>query len=222
MTDARRSDQIRSGDTRRAVGAGIAFVIVAMTYGVSRLGEWQHWWASLGAVVIGALLADAFADIQRFIATPGLAPLPILVALAAVAGCVPETDQLPLVAIVPVGLVVLELLTSRQMPLAWYAVAAGAVGWGGLFGATGRASALAGALFAWWAPLLLSALVRTRVVSSRRDAIVVLVVGGIASLVMARTGGISTSVPVIVASAAGCAAVSAAAAFAIVRAGRAS
>ena len=71
------------------------------------------------------------------------------------------------------------------------AVAAAAIGWGGMFGATGRQSALAGALFAWWVVLLPTFLHAMRPIGDQRRAIAVVFVAGVAAVVFARTGGLT-------------------------------
>jgi hypothetical protein len=192
-------------------------LVVVLTYEASRYGDPDRWWAAGGAVVIGVALADRLIDVRALLPTPGVAPLTILAALAAVALCVPETDQLPIVALVPVALVVLEIVERRQMPIEWYMVAATAVGWGAMFGATGRQSALAGALFAWWAVLLPGFVALKLRVESTWSALAIAGVGAAAAVVMARTGGIADTWSVVFASAAACSVISLLVALAIAR-----
>ena len=203
-----------SDETRRAVGGGVAFLLIVLTYGPNRFQEWEHWWAAAGTVALGVLIADALVLVRDRLPTPGVAPVPLLVTLLAIGLCVPETDQLAVASIVPVGLVVAELALRRQLGVSWYVVATASVGWAGLFGATGRASALAGALFAWWAFVMVLIVVRRSPDLAGRDLFVVLLLGGVASLVMARTGGITTTPWVIVVSVLACGAVSLGAAVA--------
>jgi hypothetical protein len=216
------SDSIRLEDAdrisrRRAIGAGLGMLIVVLTYGASRYEDPDRWWAAGGAVVIGVALADRLVDVRALLPTPGVAPLTIIAALAAVFLCVPETDQLPIVALVPVALVVLEIVERRQMPIEWYLVAAAAVGWGAMFGATGRQSALAGALFAWWAVLLPGFISLGWRVKSTPSALAIAGLGAVAAVVMARTGGIADTWSVVFVSAVACGGISLLAAVAIAR-----
>lgn len=193
MSDATDDSVARA----RAIGAGIGMLIVALTYEASRYGDPDRWWAAAAIVLVGVLLADGLADIRALLPTPGCAPLTIVAVLVAVVGCVPETDQLPIVAVVPVALVLLEVASRRQMPIEWYVVAAAAVGWGAMFGATGRQSALVGALFAWWAVLLPGFIHAARTIRSQQQAGIVAVVAAGAAVAMSRTGGIATTWPAV-------------------------
>ena len=185
-------------DRARAIGAGLAMLVVVLSYGASRFGDPDRWWAAGLAIVVGILLADGLADIRTMLPTPGVAPLTIVAALVAIFLCVPETDQLPIVALLPGALVALEIVQRRQLPIEWYVVAAAAVGWGGLFGATGRQSALAGALFAWWVVLLPGFINTWRRVETPWRAWAVAAVAAASVMVMARTGGIASTWPAIV------------------------
>ena len=140
---------------RRALGAGIGLAVVVATYGASGLGDSSRWWAAAATVLVAVALADLLPTVRELLPIPGVAPLTLVAALGAIYLCVPETDQIPVAAIVPVVVVVLELVGRRQVGLEWYAVAAASVLWAGMFGAAGRQSALIGALFAWWAVVLL-------------------------------------------------------------------
>ena len=193
-------------------------LVVVLTYEASRYGDPDRWWAAGATVVIGVALADRLADVRSLLPRPGVAPLTIIAVLVAVALCVPETDQLPIVALVPVALVALEIVERRQMPIEWYMVAATAVGWGAMFGATGRQSALVGALFAWWAVLLPGFIALGWRVKSVWPARAIAGVGAVAAVVMARTGGIADTWLVMFVSAAACGLISLFAAVAIARA----
>lgn len=190
-------------------------LVVVLAYHASGLGDSHRWWASGVAIVLGVLLADGLADIRVLLPMPGLAPLTIVGALFAISLCVPETDQLPIVAILPMALVVLEVVDRRQLPIEWYIVAAAAVGWGGMFGATGRQSALAGALFAWWTVLLPSFAFVTYRSEHRWRIIGVAGVAALAAVVMARTGGIADRNAELFIALIGCIVVSLAAATAL-------
>ena len=183
MTDA--------GDAPRAFAAGIGLSIVALTYGASGLGDSGRWWAAFVAIGLAVAALDVLPAVRRLLPLPGLAPSTIVATLVAVYLCVPETEQIPIAAFVPVVVVALEVVGRRQVGLEWYAVAAASVLWAGMFGATGRQSALVGALFAWWAVALLPLVHAVRPIRSVGAGVVVAVIGAGAAVVMARTGGIS-------------------------------
>ena len=190
------------------IGAGIGLLIVVLTYSVSGLGATDRYWAAGAAILVAVLVADGLTGLCSIAPTPGLVPAALLATLAAIFLCVPETDQIPVAMIVPGVVLAAELLQRRQMGIEWYAVAAASVGWAGMFGATGRQSALAGALFAWW-PIVLPMLVNlVRPIRSALDASLVIVVGAVAALIMARTGGIADSSSVVVVSVLGAVVVS--------------
>jgi hypothetical protein len=176
---------------RRALGAGIGLAIVIATYGPSGLGDAGRWWAAGATIVVAVLLVDLIADLCRLMPIPGTASLTIVAALLAIYLCVPETDQIPVAAFVPVALVGMELVSRRQMGLEWYAVAAASVGWAGLLGATGRQSALVGAIFAWWAVALVPLVHMVRPLPSKAAGLLVAAIGAVSVVVMARTGGIA-------------------------------
>ena len=118
--------------------------------------------------------------------------LPVLLGYAAIAiyGCVPETDQMRTIAWMVVGLLVIELVTRTASALPVQILAAAIVLWSGLYGATGRGSAIVGAWFAFW-PLVLvigSALVFGLRASPQRW--LVGLIGGLAAVAVARTGAI--------------------------------
>lgn len=191
------NDQASNGqagsDRARAIGAGLAMLVVVLSYGASNFGDPDRWWAAAVAIVIGVLLADGLVDVRAMLPTPGVAPLTIVAVLIAVFLCVPETNQLPIVALLPGVLVALEVVQRRQWPIEWYVIAAAAVGWGGLFGATGRQSALVGALFAWWAVLLPVYVNAWRRFDSPWRAWAIAAVAATSVMIMARTGGIATT-----------------------------
>lgn len=176
---------------RHALGAGIGLAVVVVTYGASGYGEDSRWWAAATTILVSIALADLLPDARRLLPVPGVAPLTIGAALVAVWLCVPESDQIPVAAFLPVLLMVLELVGRQQLGVEWYAVAAAAVLWAGMFGATGRQSALVGALFAWWVVALVPLVNAVRPIRSTRIAVVVAAIGAIAVVVVARTGGIA-------------------------------
>ena len=193
-----RRDRLGAGmtptlDARRALGAGIGLAVVVTTYGASRLGDVGRWWAGALAIVVAIALSDLLPTVRRLLPVPGLAPLTIVAALVGIFLCVPETNQIPLAALLPALLVVLEVVGRRQLGLEWYAVAAASVLWAGMFGATGRQSALVGALFAWWAVAIVPLVHAVRPIRSLPAACAVAAIGAVATVVMARTGGIAST-----------------------------
>ena len=178
-------------DAPRALAAGIGLSIVALTDGASGLGDPGRGWAAFVAIGLAVAAVDVLPGVRRLLPVPGLAPSTIVAALVAVYLCVPETDQIPIAAFVPVVVVALEVVGRRQVGVEWYAVAAASVLWAGMFGATGRQSALVGALFAWWAVALLWLVHAVRPIRSVGAGVVVAVIGAGAAVVMARTGGIT-------------------------------
>lgn len=176
---------------RHALGAGVGLTVVVATYTASGYGDDSRWWAAAMTILVAVALVDLLAGIRRLLPTPGVAPLTIVAVLVAIWLCVPETDQIAVAAFVPVLLVVLELVDRRQLGVEWYAVAAAAVLWAGMFGATGRQSALVGALFAWWAVALLPIVNALRPIRSTGAGVIVATIGAIATVVVARTGGIA-------------------------------
>jgi hypothetical protein len=182
---------------RRALGAGIGLAVMVATYNASGFGDSSRWWAAAATILVAVALADLLPAVRELLPIPGVAPLTIVAALVAVYLCVPETDQVPVAAILPVVVVVLELVGRRQVGLEWYAVASASVLWAGMFGATGRQSALVGALFAWWAVALLPLVHGLRRLPAGRIgtwvAVAIAAIGAVSAMVMARTGGIADS-----------------------------
>ncbi len=135
------ADEVDAADVatsrRRALAAGIGLAVVVATYGPSGLGDSSRWWAAAATILVALALADLLPAVRELLPIPGVAPLTIVAALVAIYLCVPETDQIPVAAIMPVVVVVLELVGRRQVGLEWYAVAAASVLWAGMFGASG-------------------------------------------------------------------------------------
>jgi hypothetical protein len=128
--------------------------------------------------------------------TPGEVPALLGLTAIAIYGCVPETGQMPAIGVMLAALFVIELVARRPSGLLVHAVAAGIVLWSGLYGATGRESAIVGALFAFW-PLVLVVLVchwpgraQPRMVSRW----IIGLIGGIAAVTVARTGALEPTI----------------------------
>jgi hypothetical protein len=160
------------------------------------------------------------ADIAVTGPAPGEVPLLLLWTAVAIYGCVPETDQMVAVGLMIVGLLAIELVTGVRSPPFVHALAAAIVLWSGLYGATGRGSAVVGTWFAFW-PLALVALV-TLLAGPVRPLVRVVIgaIGGIAALAVARTGGIDPATGPALVAVAVAVPVSLAAAFGVVAVSR--
>jgi len=158
---------------------------------------------TIAVLAVGALVAIALPTLRRALRWPGALPAVVIGSAIAVYGCVPETsNQMPTVFTI-VGAAFLAVVTSRQLlPVIAIAVGVVAVGWGGLYGATGQERAIIGTLYALW-PLVLIALVGTalgrfgaRVTPARADAVIVAaaLTGVISAIAVARTGALQPGI----------------------------
>ncbi|MEY4174559.1 MAG: hypothetical protein RI900_1724 [Actinomycetota bacterium] len=121
---------------------------------------------------------------------PGAVPVLTLAVVGAVFLCVPETDHLKGVALLLIGVAAVEVLADEVLPFGWHAFILVVVLWAGLWGASGRSSAVVGAVFAGWV-LLLPALISAAggyATPPRRTAVCVISV--LAATVVARTGAL--------------------------------
>lgn len=181
---------------RLALGAATGLAAVALSWNASDLGQRSRWWAAATALLLAAVLAAAWPSARKLLPRPGAVPLVALAWLAAVYGCVPETDHVVGVAMLVAGLALLELVADEYLPFGWQLGIMGAVLWAGLYGATGRQSALVGALFGAW-PLLLGPTVAMLSRSRRAPQWVswlVAAVGTGAAFAVARTGALATTI----------------------------
>jgi hypothetical protein len=64
--------------------------------------------------------------------------------------CVPETDHFPGVALLVLGVGLLEFVSAAALPLGWHALVLSTVLVAGMWGAQWRDSAVVGAVFAGW------------------------------------------------------------------------
>jgi hypothetical protein len=147
-------DRIDPTSARRAIGATVGFGIVALTWNANGFSASGRQWAAAVTILLGVVLVDAVPAVRRALPWPGAAPATLVATLVAAALCVPETDQFPVAAVLPVSLLIAELASRRQLGVEWYGPATVAVLWAAVFGATGRQSALVGAVFAWWPVVL--------------------------------------------------------------------
>jgi hypothetical protein len=191
---------------RWAIGLAGGALVVAASWNASDLGTSPNWWAAIGTMVVAVVLAEALPLAQRLMPTPGAVPAALTATTAAVYGCVPETDQIPPIGVFVVALVLVEVVTRRRLRLSWHAGASLLVLWAGIYGATGRPSALVGALFAWWpvviVPLAAAALPALAVASREPTRWLIAAVGSVAALAVARTGALQPTIePALVAAA---------------------
>lgn len=181
---------------RLALGAATGLAAVALSWSASDLGKRSQWWAAAVAILLAAILAGALPLARRLLPRPGTVPLTVLAWLAGVYGCVPETDQVLGVAMLVAMIALVELVASEYLPFGWQLGIIGAVLWAGLYGATGRQSALVGALFGAW-PVVLGPLVALLSRLRQTPQLVrwaVAAMGAGAALAVARTGALATTI----------------------------
>jgi hypothetical protein len=131
-------------------------------------------------------------DARRLLPRPGSTGLTQLAWLAAVYGCVPETDHIPAVGLLIVGMLAVEVVSHEHLPVGWQLGVSGIVLWAGLFGATGRGSAVVGTLFGAW-PVLIGPITARCTRLGRAHELVrwsVVGTGAVAALIVARTGAL--------------------------------
>lgn len=178
---------------RWSIGAAIGGLVVWWVWRVSALDEARHSWVVWGILITGVLLAEALPEAMKAVPEPGLLTGTLVLSLAAVYGCVPETGQIPGIAAVLIAVGVIEVLNRQTMPIAWHAIAATLVLWSAMFGAAGRQRAFVGGLFAFWPVILLAFVVRVvpSIVRSRVvPRMLIAALGGGGAIVVARTGAL--------------------------------
>jgi hypothetical protein len=144
-------------------------------------------------IAVAVLVAESLPELESVLPWPGAVMIALLVTLAAIYGCVPETDHLPQIGVVLAGFGALEIGSRRSRGIVWHALAATLVLWAAVFGAVGHDRAFVGGLFAFWPTVLVAvvALVVPRFVRAAPAArAAVFVCGGVAALVVARTGAL--------------------------------
>jgi hypothetical protein len=109
--------------------------------------------------VIAVALTVALPIDQRSL-PPGWGPGLLLGVWAIIYACVPETDPIVNLVVIPVALGIVELWANRRVGWGWLYAMAGLIMLTGIYGATGRESALVGALFSWWPVIALACLDR--------------------------------------------------------------
>ena len=173
-----------------AFGAVAGSVVVWRSWDASSLS--QHRWAAIGALLVMIAVTLALPRMTKRLKAPGHVPALIGVVQFAIYCCVPETGQIGETVVVVIMVIAIELAIGRSLPWWLHSTAAAIVLWSGMFGATGRESALIGALFASW-PIVLVAVMPRR-------SYVIAALGSIAVIAVARTGALQpTASPALVA-----------------------
>jgi hypothetical protein len=181
---------------RLAAGALGGIAVVWLTWDDSDLGDRQRRWAWIATIAVAVTVAWLLPVLARLLPERAAVPVVLALVLAAVYACVPETDQVAPVLVAIGAIAAVELVTRTQLPWWWHGALAWLVLWAGIHGATGRQSALIGALFAWWPvalPVFIAQLARDL---SRKPAVVrwtPVVLGAVAAFVVARTGGVAAT-----------------------------
>jgi hypothetical protein len=180
-----------AGRVPLAIAGG--FALTASAWGASFDGR-SLMWAAVAAVVVAVAMWWSAPPAHASLAKWGCAWWVLLGSAAAVYGCVPETDQMREVAVIIAAGGVAEVLTRRRLPTPALLAAMGVVEWSALYGASGQGRALVGGLFAL-TPLIAVALVASRNSPARAVWLPYAIAGVwvVAAVVVARTGGIATS-----------------------------
>lgn len=188
---------------RYVIALVVSALALATAWNASYLFIRTERWVIIATPIVCLSVAWALPILRRSIRQPGVVPMALASSMAAVYGCVPETDQIPPIALCVVIVLVLELVTWRPLPTSWFAGVATLILIGGLYGATGRQSALIGALFAAWALVFLPMVerIRPRVLGAPEPVRWFIAgVGSIGSIAVARTGALQhTADPAILA-----------------------
>jgi hypothetical protein len=183
----------RSSRLVLAVLGGV--VLVGSTWFASFAGQPDHLAVAPG-VAIAVALWWAAVPAHAQLARHGGAWWLLLASAASIYACVPETDQMREVAVVVAAGGLAELLLRHTLPDPALVAAAALVEWSALYGATGQGRALVGGLFALM-PLIAVAVATAWTRRRRTASWLAWAVGGVwacATLGLARTGGIASSV----------------------------
>lgn len=180
-----------------AAGMVGAWLVMRASWDASNLGDRERWWAAGAVAVVTTGLAWLLPAMRRLLPRPGDVPLVLCGVLLTVFLCVPETDQIVRVAVVVGVLTIGEGVARRRAP--WWLLGAVAlyVMWAGVFGATGRQSALVGALVAWWPMVLLPLMARWRPALATTGEWTrggVTLIGFLAAAAVARTGALQPTI----------------------------
>ena len=188
----------------RGWGLLAGVTIVKLGWRPSGLHERDRWWAIVAIIAVAVIVAEALRRLRPLLSTPGTVPLLICAAAASIYLCVPETtNQMPMVGSVVTLVTLAELRSRRQLHIGILGLTAGIVLWSGIYGATGRQSALVGALFSMW-PIVIVALAALLVPRLAHVAEpvrwLVAALGVAAAVTVARTGALEPIIrPAVVA-----------------------
>lgn len=176
-----------------AEGAALGGLALVWAWHASFLQR-SRWWAVPVAIALGAAL-PAMARGARQLVSVNWAWLSAVGAAGAGYLCVPENDQYRPLIVVLVVVVILQRVAGPRSFVGLWTVAMAAVLGAGLFGATGRQSALIGALFAVAVTGLFAVVVRVRpsFTPTTFARWVMGVLPTAAAAVVARTGALSRS-----------------------------
>ena len=186
---------------RWLVGAAAGTALVRDVWPQLGSPSGQRWSAAATAVALSSLAAWTLPRHTAAAAQwAGWRWAALLGAAAGAFACVPETDQFREVAVVVgAGLVAEAWMVAvgrPPLPASVQVAAWGLVAWAALYGASGRGSAVVGALFALVAPVAAG-------VAARQGGRVAAMVAGVwvvAGVAVARTGGIAEATrPAVVA-----------------------
>lgn len=175
--------------TRVALALGTAGALVGISW--EQLGSG---WARFAVITVVCLCGWAVPTAHAAL-PPGGLPL-VLVGVSAVEyACVPETDPIRVLVLLPIVAGIAEVAQRRPLPFALMWGVATFVMWAGVHGATGRASALVGATVAWW-PVTIAALLHAArlLPSARQGRLALLAPAGLAAAIVSRTGAIQPTV----------------------------
>lgn len=174
-----------------AFGAAVLYFAAVLNYGQGAYEDRDRVAVAAVALVVGGAAGVAMGPARGVARRPGEGALLLLAVFTATYLCVPETDQYRVALVVPVALLIIEVVARRQLPIEFYGVVGAVIAWASMLGAVERTTAYVGALFAWWAVMLL-ALVDA--VVPIRHWLATWLVGAVAAVsvvAVARTGGIS-------------------------------
>lgn len=196
-----------SGSVVARVVAGLvaAWLVLQSSVSASSLDTPERRWALVGVIALSVALAWLLPAMRRLLPRPGDVPLVLCAVLLVSYLCVPENDQIHRVATVVALVAIAEGVSRRRLPILALAVVASYVMWAGVFGATGRQSALVGTLVAWWPFVLGPLLVRWRPALARAGPWTmgaITAIAATAAAVVARTGALEPTIgPALIATA---------------------
>ncbi|HEY4331573.1 MAG TPA: hypothetical protein VGM78_03345 [Ilumatobacteraceae bacterium] len=178
---------------RAACGLIAGIVVVAASWDASDLGESHRRWAVVATIAVAVAVGVALPRARELMPAPGMMPFVIGTSLVAIYGCVPETGQIPEMAVVVVVVTLIEVASRSSLAIGWHGATAALVMWAGLYGATGQQRAIVGALFAFWPVVIVPLVTMLRPSLAEARQIVRWTVAGIASVaavIVARTGAL--------------------------------